>query len=103
MLAAGGARRRRDVVRTARDPGAADLSVSSMPTMRSKPATCSTTPAAWGATAWTPRMEVKGFMMLVLTNTLATALTLGLFHPWAKVRAMRYKAAAPDADRRRAT
>jgi uncharacterized membrane protein YjgN (DUF898 family) len=37
-------------------------------------------------------MEVKGFMMLVLTNTLATALTLGLFHPWAKVRTMRYKA-----------
>jgi len=37
-------------------------------------------------------MEVKSFMMLVLTNTLATALTLGLFHPWAKVRTMRYKA-----------
>ncbi len=37
-------------------------------------------------------MEVRSFMMLVLTNTLATALTLGLFHPWAKVRTMRYKA-----------
>jgi len=36
-------------------------------------------------------MEVKSFMMLVLTNTLATALTLGFFHPWAKVRTMRYK------------
>ena len=29
--------------------------------------------------------------MLVLTNTLATALTLGLFIPWAKVRIIRYK------------
>jgi uncharacterized membrane protein YjgN (DUF898 family) len=37
-------------------------------------------------------MEVKSFMMLVLTNTIATALTVGLFHPWAKVRTMRYKA-----------
>ena len=36
-------------------------------------------------------MEVKGYMILVLTNTLATALTLGIFHPWAKVRALRYK------------
>jgi uncharacterized membrane protein YjgN (DUF898 family) len=37
-------------------------------------------------------MEVKGYLMLVLTNTLATALTLGLFHPWAQVRSLRYKA-----------
>jgi uncharacterized membrane protein YjgN (DUF898 family) len=36
-------------------------------------------------------MEVKSYMILVLTNTLATALTLGIFHPWAKVRALRYK------------
>jgi uncharacterized membrane protein YjgN (DUF898 family) len=36
-------------------------------------------------------MEVRGYMVLVLTNTLATALTLGIFHPWAKVRALRYK------------
>ena len=36
-------------------------------------------------------MEVKGYLMLVLINTLATAATLGLFHPWAKVRALRYK------------
>jgi uncharacterized membrane protein YjgN (DUF898 family) len=36
-------------------------------------------------------MEVKGYMILVLTNTLATALTLGIFHPWAKVRALNYK------------
>jgi uncharacterized membrane protein YjgN (DUF898 family) len=36
-------------------------------------------------------MEVKSFMVMLLTNTLATALTLGLFHPWAKVRTMRYK------------
>ena len=37
-------------------------------------------------------MEVKGYLRLVLTNTLATALTLGIFHPWAKVRTLRYKA-----------
>ena len=37
-------------------------------------------------------MDVRSFMMLVLTNTLATALTLGFFHPWAKVRTMHYKA-----------
>ncbi len=29
--------------------------------------------------------------MLVVTNSIATALTLGLFHPWAKVRTLRYK------------
>jgi uncharacterized membrane protein YjgN (DUF898 family) len=37
-------------------------------------------------------MEVGSFMRLMLTNTLATAVTLGLFHPWAKVRTMQYKA-----------
>jgi uncharacterized membrane protein YjgN (DUF898 family) len=37
-------------------------------------------------------MEVKGYLMLVLTNTLATAATLGLFHPYARVRSLRYKA-----------
>lgn len=37
-------------------------------------------------------MEVKSYLALVLTNTLATALTLGLFHPWAKVRTQHYKA-----------
>jgi uncharacterized membrane protein YjgN (DUF898 family) len=36
-------------------------------------------------------MQVKSYALLVLTNTLATALTLGLFHPWAKVRTLRYK------------
>lgn len=36
-------------------------------------------------------MQVKSYALVVLTNTLATALTLGLFHPWAKVRTMRYK------------
>ena len=29
--------------------------------------------------------------MLVVTNSLATALTLGLFYPWAKIRTLRYK------------
>jgi uncharacterized membrane protein YjgN (DUF898 family) len=37
-------------------------------------------------------MQVKSYAWLLLTNTLATALTLGLFHPWAKVRTIRYKA-----------
>jgi uncharacterized membrane protein YjgN (DUF898 family) len=37
-------------------------------------------------------MEVRSYLWLVLTNTLATALTLGIFHPWAKVRTLRYKA-----------
>jgi uncharacterized membrane protein YjgN (DUF898 family) len=31
----------------------------------------------------------------VLINTLATAVTFGLFHPWAKVRAIRYKTEHP--------
>ena len=36
-------------------------------------------------------MEVKGYMLLNLTNTLLTAVTLGLFHPWVKVCTLRYK------------
>jgi uncharacterized membrane protein YjgN (DUF898 family) len=36
-------------------------------------------------------LKTKDYLMLVLTNTLATALTLGLFTPWAKVRIIRYK------------
>jgi len=32
------------------------------------------------------------YALLVLTNTLGTALTLGLFHPWARVRTWRYRA-----------
>lgn len=36
-------------------------------------------------------LKTKDYMMLVLTNTLATVLTLGLFIPWAQVRTMRYK------------
>ena len=30
-------------------------------------------------------------MMLVLTNSLGVAVTLGLFFPWAKVRTIQYK------------
>lgn len=37
-------------------------------------------------------LNIGGYTLLVLTNTLATALTLGLFHPWARVRAWRYRA-----------
>jgi len=36
-------------------------------------------------------MKLKDYLFIVLTNSLATALTLGLFHPWAKVRSMKYK------------
>lgn len=36
-------------------------------------------------------MEAKSYAKLVLVNTLATALTLGLFRPWAMVRTARYK------------
>ncbi len=37
-------------------------------------------------------MKVGGYLRLIMVNTLATALTLGLFHPWAKVRTAHYKA-----------
>lgn len=36
-------------------------------------------------------LEIKGYSILVITNSLATALTLGLFYPWAVVRSLRYK------------
>lgn len=36
-------------------------------------------------------LKVPAFTMIVLTNTLGIVLTLGLFHPWAKIRALRYK------------
>lgn len=36
-------------------------------------------------------LEIKDYLLLVLTNSLATAFTLGLFHPWAKVRIYQYK------------
>ncbi len=36
-------------------------------------------------------MEIKDYAWIVLTNTLATVLTLGIFHPFAQVRAYRYK------------
>jgi uncharacterized membrane protein YjgN (DUF898 family) len=36
-------------------------------------------------------LKVKEYVVLVLTNSVGIALTLGLFHPWAKVRTLRYK------------
>lgn len=45
-----------------------------------------------GAQRLEANLEVKGYMGLVFTNSLATAFTLSLFHPWAKVRTARYKA-----------
>jgi len=35
-------------------------------------------------------LRIKEYLALVVTNSLATALTLGLFHPWAKIRTLRY-------------
>ena len=35
--------------------------------------------------------KIKEYIVIVATNSIATALTLGLFHPWAKVRTLRYK------------
>lgn len=36
-------------------------------------------------------MAMKEYLIIVVTNTLATVLTLGFFHPFAQVRAYRYK------------
>lgn len=36
-------------------------------------------------------MKIMPYIMLVLTNSLATALTLGLFSPWAIIRTLRYR------------
>jgi uncharacterized membrane protein YjgN (DUF898 family) len=36
-------------------------------------------------------LRIKEYMALVLTNSIGIALTMGLFHPWAKVRTLRYK------------
>jgi uncharacterized membrane protein YjgN (DUF898 family) len=36
-------------------------------------------------------LKIGEYMMLVLTNSLGIALTLGLFFPWAKVRTIQYK------------
>ncbi|MDF1592763.1 MAG: DUF898 family protein [Desulfobacterales bacterium] len=36
-------------------------------------------------------LKVRGLIVIVAANSVATALTLGLFYPWAKVRAYRYK------------
>ena len=36
-------------------------------------------------------LRIKEYLALVVTNSLATALTLGLFYPWAKIRTLSYK------------
>lgn len=36
-------------------------------------------------------MEIKDYALILFTNTLAVVCTLGLFHPFAKVRALKYK------------
>ena len=40
---------------------------------------------------FTANLRIKEYLGLVVTNSLATALTLGLFYPWAKIRTLRYK------------
>lgn len=35
-------------------------------------------------------LKIKEYLALVVSNSLATALTLGLFHPWARIRTLRY-------------
>ncbi|MDL1967618.1 MAG: DUF898 domain-containing protein [Deltaproteobacteria bacterium] len=35
--------------------------------------------------------KIKEYIVIVATNSVAIALTLGLFYPWAKVRTLRYK------------
>jgi uncharacterized membrane protein YjgN (DUF898 family) len=36
-------------------------------------------------------LKIKDYLVLVVTNSVGVALTLGLFHPWATVRSLRYK------------
>ena len=36
-------------------------------------------------------LKIVPYLMLVLTNSLATALTLGIFSPWAVIRTLRYR------------
>ena len=36
-------------------------------------------------------LRIKEYTVIVAINSVATALTLGLFHPWARVRTLRYK------------
>ena len=37
------------------------------------------------------KLKIMEYLMLVLTNSLGTALTLGLFSPWARIRSLRYR------------
>ena len=39
----------------------------------------------------TAELEVMEYALIVFTNTLFTALTLGLYHPWARVKAHNYR------------
>jgi uncharacterized membrane protein YjgN (DUF898 family) len=47
--------------------------------------------ARLGVHRFSADLEIKGYGLIILTNTLATVLTLGLFHPWALIRTLRYK------------
>lgn len=52
--------------------------------------------AELGPHAFSAYLKAPSYLVLLLTNTLATVLTLGLFIPWAKVRVASYKAAHID-------
>lgn len=36
-------------------------------------------------------LETKGYLILIVSNTIAIVLTLGIFYPWAHIRTVRYK------------
>ncbi|MBI5523757.1 MAG: DUF898 domain-containing protein [Desulfarculus sp.] len=44
-----------------------------------------------GDTRFYSTLPALGYAWVVISNTILTALTLGLFHPWASVRAWRYR------------
>jgi uncharacterized membrane protein YjgN (DUF898 family) len=44
-------------------------------------------------TGFKSTLPALGYAWVVLSNTIATALTLGFFHPWASVRTQRYRLA----------
>jgi uncharacterized membrane protein YjgN (DUF898 family) len=58
--------------------------------------TINTTNLLYNSSRLTPHglkatLEMREFIGILVTNSIAIALTLGLFHPWAKIRTLRYK------------
>jgi len=55
-----------------------------------------TTNLLYNSTRLTPHrlkatLEMREFIGILVSNSIAIALTVGLFHPWARVRTLRYK------------